>query len=577
MSLNRRELLLGGALVVGGGMVLPFGSSAATGTASFLAPANTPKPFTTKLVPGPQLRGRVVNGLLEDGKTVGNYRLFTVIEKMAQANIVPGLKTPVYGYAYIDDDGVERPVRVPGPTIDVDRTDTANAGLPVKVRVINQLPATHPQWGHEFNTSMHLHGSASLPQYDGYADDVTEPGQYKDYWYPNFQDARTLWYHDHGVHHTAKNAYGGLAAQYHLHDKVQERDLPKGAHDIGLTISDAMFAADGKLAWDEHEHSGLWGDVILVNGQPWPYLEVTKRVYRFRILNASIARSLRLYLSDNSEFAIVGTDGGLMPAPARVREYKHAGAERYELLIDFSKYAAGTVVNLMNRSNKNNIDYDNTNKVMQFRVVGTPPVNLVGNTMTPRLFTADIMKVAVSESKRTRVFELDHDDVTNIFQINHRTWEDVRQSGYSEVLTGTSTPQIGDVEIWEFQNKSGGWYHPLHIHLVDFRVLSRNGQAARPYENGPKDVVYIGEDEIVRLLIKFTGAPGFKGGKYMVHCHNLPHEDSDMMQQYAVGTVPNDWDYNGVFCAAPKPIPDAALTAANGLGNVETFGDGTLV
>ena len=318
----------------------PSASSASTAGISTLAAANFPTPYAAKFTPSPQLRGRVVQGTLQDG-TQGKYRLFTIIQEMAQANIVPGLKTPVYGYAYIDDQGVKRPVRVPGPVIDVDRTDATNAGLPVKVRVINRLPATHPQFGHAFKTSTHLHGSASLPQYDGYADDVTAPGEYKDYWYPNFQDARTLWYHDHGVHHTAQNAYGGLAAQYHLHDRVQERDLPKGAHDVALTIHDAMFSADGKLAYHDNEFSGLWGDVILVNGQPWPYMEVTRRVYRFRILNASIARSLRLHLSDNSEFAIVGTDGGLMPAPARVREYRHAGAERYELLIDFSKYAAG--------------------------------------------------------------------------------------------------------------------------------------------------------------------------------------------------------------------------------------------
>ena len=66
--------------------------------------------------------------------------------------------------------------------------------------------------------STHLHGSASLPQYDGYASDITAPGQKKYYHYPNFQPARTLWYHDHGVHYTAQNAYSGLASQYHLHD-----------------------------------------------------------------------------------------------------------------------------------------------------------------------------------------------------------------------------------------------------------------------------------------------------------------------------------------------------------------------
>ena len=80
------------------------------------------------------------------------------------------------------------------------------------------LPQQHRTLGYTPWTSTHLHGSASLPQYDGYASDVTQPGQWKNYHYPNFQDARTLWYHDHGVHHTAENAYMGLAGMYIMHD-----------------------------------------------------------------------------------------------------------------------------------------------------------------------------------------------------------------------------------------------------------------------------------------------------------------------------------------------------------------------
>ena len=123
----------------------------------------------------------------------GPYRLYTVTEKAATANILPGLKTPVYGY-----NGA-----VPGPIVKVPQ------GTRVKLRVRNQLPALHPTFGHPFNTSTHLHGSASLPQYDGYANDVTHPGDYKDYLYPNWQPARTLWYHDHNVMTTAQNAYSG--------------------------------------------------------------------------------------------------------------------------------------------------------------------------------------------------------------------------------------------------------------------------------------------------------------------------------------------------------------------------------
>ena len=166
--------------------------------------------------------------------------------------------------------------------------------------------------------STHLHGSASLPQYDGYASDITAPGQKKTYQYPNFQPARTLWYHDHGVHYTAQNAYSGLASQYHLHDPMERALLPQGEFDVAITLSDMMFAANGSQLYDDRTHSGLWGDVILVNGRPWPVMKVKKRIYRFRFLNASLSRSYRPVTSPAAPMYMVATDGGLMPKSQNV-------------------------------------------------------------------------------------------------------------------------------------------------------------------------------------------------------------------------------------------------------------------
>jgi FtsP/CotA-like multicopper oxidase with cupredoxin domain len=166
----------------------------ATKSASSLKDSAMPKPYQTTFAPPPVLVPDST-GIGTDGKPVAYY---TVTQKLGSAAILPGgPRTPVLGY-----NGV-----VPGPTISVDR------GTRVELRMRNRLPATHPQHGHPLNTSTHLHGSASKPQYDGFANDVTYPGHVKTYKYPNFQPARTLWYHDHGVHATAQNAYSGLAAQ----------------------------------------------------------------------------------------------------------------------------------------------------------------------------------------------------------------------------------------------------------------------------------------------------------------------------------------------------------------------------
>ncbi len=538
MQMSRREALMAGGLgILGvGGLAVPLGAGLQAKAASRLATRNMPVPYAAAFIRPPVLPYTA----LHDAE--GPYRLYTVTEQRAMARIVNGLDTPVYAY-----NG-----SVPGPTIKVPQ------GTRVKLRVRNQLPALHPAFGHPFNTSTHLHGSASLPQYDGYADDVTHPGDFKDYWYPNWQPARTLWYHDHNVHTTAQNAYSGLAAQYHLSDEAERDLLPQGTYDVPLTISDAMFAADGSLAYDDNSHSGLWGDVILVNGRPWPVMQVKRKIYRFRILNASIARSLRLRLSDGSPLVVVATDGGLMPVAQPVAEYRQGGAERYEVLIDFSKYAPGRTVDLTNLSNKNNIDYDHTNKVMRFQVVddSTLPPDGPGSrtvsTMPSTLVASEAMGLTEKMSTGGLRLRLERSDVTNQYEINGKSWHDVVDSGYQDVIT---VVRPDEVQVWEIENKSGGWFHPLHIHLVDFRILSRNGQPPFAWEKGPKDVVYIGEGEKVQVAMKFTlnkggGSSGNAGGRYMIHCHNLPHEDHDMMQQFAVGAV----NVNDPIASAPcKP------------------------
>jgi FtsP/CotA-like multicopper oxidase with cupredoxin domain len=423
--------------------------------------------------------------------------------------VIPGFRTMFFAY-----NGV-----VPGPTIKVQR------GRQVKVRQRNQLPAVHPTLGYEPWTSVHLHGSASLPQFDGYASDITHPGQYKDYLYPNVQPARTLWYHDHGVFHTAENAYHGLVAQYHIIDPDEEAlEIPHGDYDVPLLIGDALFNKDGSLLFSLEDQSGLWGDVILVNGVPWPYMEVERRKYRFRICGTSVSRSWNFSLDSGEPIIIIGTDGGLMEKPQSVKSFRAASAERYEVIIDFSKYKIGDRVILRNTSPTNNRNFTNTNKIMAFDVVSEPTDT--SNNSIPDVLVPNnrVMALQANQAVRTRHFRFERKD--GKWTINGTTWDDVVASNYQFSL---AKPQFGDTEIWEFENNSGGWFHPIHVHLTDFKVLDRNGRPPFPHELGPKDVVYVGEGEKVRVIIKWEGR-----GRYMMHCHNLIHEDHDMMAQFEV-------------------------------------------
>ncbi len=546
MTVQRRSVLKMGALgagVTAAGLTLPLGESASTAdwisTSTKPARFRNPLPVQQPMVPTPM------------SDEYGEYLLYEITERAGSAQLLdaPSPRTPIIGYAA----GSGAPT-VPGPLIKVDQNTR------VRLRVTNALPANHPTFGHYGATSVHLHGSASLPQYDGYADDVSAPGQVKDYWYPNHQGPRTLWYHDHAAHHTAQNAYSGLFAQYHIQDAWEKANLPQGTYDVPLTITDAMFARDGKLAYMDREHSGLWGDVILVNGVPWPYHAVERRFYRFRILMATLSRSMTLSFFNPRTGAtlpafVVGTDGGPM-VPQQISSWRHATAERYEVMVDFTGCRLGDMVELRNASARNNRDFLHTNKVMQFRVTSEAKDTRWNTIVTPPDSELHpVMSKTADVARRRRDIDLKHDDITNEFSINGMTWGDIQDQNWNLFTDDRGdAPKPGDYEVWRIENDSGGWFHPMHFHLTDFKILSRRGGAGRvqPWEQGPKDVVYVGEGERIELLVHYgmpprsypdgrstgqAGLTGDLGGRYMIHCHNLPHEDHDMMGQFLVAAA----------------------------------------
>ncbi|MDD0858227.1 multicopper oxidase domain-containing protein [Arthrobacter alpinus] len=263
---------------------------------------------------------------------------------------------------------------------------------------------------------------------------------------------------------------------------------------------------------------------------------------------------------------MVGTDAGMVPAVQAVPSWRQGTAERYEVLIDFRRYRVGQKIELRNLSNKNNVNFANTGKIMQFEVVAdsgpaslsTIPVKLDdGGAINAARGGIATMSLTPAMAKAKRELRVSREN--GVWKINGVTWDDVQKSGFSKLF---GNPNPYDVEQWTIINASGGWFHPVHIHLIDAKIIGRNTNGGKPFawETGPKDVFYAGENESITALMQFdTGAAA--GGRYMVHCHNLVHEDHDMMVQFAVG----DWRTNDPITADPAVIDTRPADAFPGV------------
>lgn len=479
-----------------GGMATSTAAPAAGGMAGMAMADDTTPNVTSALPIQPFQRALPLPAVLAPSRTDATTDYFTVAMRPAQVELVPGTRTTIWGF-----EG-----QFPGPTI------RARRGRKAIVRQVNGL--TVP-------TSTHLHGGHVAPEMDGHPTDLVQPGQAKDYDYPNQQSGATLWYHDHSMDATGPQVYRGLAGFYLIEDEAEAAlNLPSGAYDVPLAIQDRAFNADGSFATADAGNmpvlmNGLLADTILVNGAPWPYFQVAARKYRFRLLNGSNARHYMLALDNGQPLQVIASDGGLLGAPVPVPVLSLAPAERYEVVIDFSQVPIGSQVMLQNQMGQGKLG-----QVLRFDVVRREDdPSSVPSVLRP------IERLDPGQAVQSRDWTL-----------NMQMGSDM-MGGAPWVINGQSfdpgrvdaRPRLNSVEIWRFANPSN-MMHPMHIHDVMFQVLDRNGAPPAAQELGWKDTIDVPAGESVRVITRFTDYTG----TYVFHCHNLEHEDRAMMAQFRV-------------------------------------------
>ncbi|KAG7598018.1 Cupredoxin [Arabidopsis suecica] len=494
--------------------------------------------------------------------------------------------TPVFAY------GTSRSkATVPGPTIE------AVYGVDTYVTWRNHLPSSHilpwdptispatPKHG-GIPTVVHLHGGIHEPTSDGNADAWFTAGfrETGPKWtkttlhYENKQQPGNMWYHDHAMGLTRVNLLAGLVGAYILRHHAVESPLhlPTGDEfDRPLIIFDRSFRKDGSIYMNATGNNPsihpqwqpeYFGDVIIVNGKAWPRLNVRRRKYRFRIINASNARFFKFFFSNGLNFIVVGSDSAYLSKPVMTKSILLSPSEIVDVIVDFSKSPSRTVV-LANDAPYPYPSGDPVNeengKVMKFIINNEREDD--SSTIPKKLINyphAEVSNVVLRRYISMYEYVSNSDEPTHLLV-----------NGLPYDAPVTETPKSGTTEVWEVINLTED-NHPLHIHLGLFKVVEQTAllaagleefkecmtkqndavkcqiskyargkkTAVTAHERGWKNVFKMMPGHVTRILVRFsyihtnasypfdpTEEPG-----YVYHCHILDHEDNMMMRPLKV-------------------------------------------
>ena len=552
----------------------------------------------------------------------------------------------------------------------------ARYGEPFICRIYNDLPVNRADNGGfgRNESSVHFHNAHNGAESDGACNAYHFPGTFYDYHWcislarrdmPNvwlrsdpkfvekasgpddgeglvpvagdFRELQgTMWFHDHRFFFTAENVHKGSFGMCNIYsgpDRARE-DLPDGINlqlpsgtrlkygntdfDVNLAVSNPALDPGGQLFFDIFDTDGFLGDVLAVNGAYYPYMEVLPRRYRFRILNASMSRFIKLALAVNSSsrfsrgtsvpFYFVANDGNFVVKPIALKELDEQGvAERYDIVVDFSQFSNGESVYLVNLLQQTSGRKPDGAVSMSNALSGSNKDPAVGPILEFRIVDSlqsvdDITKRYNSNDVEDRDRSVNFDDpdwrnsgtkslTTQIpieAPVRERTIQFVRSEPGDARATadGQCIPECGnneffpwsikingraahamnanriseiirkpgEVEHWTLVNSSSGWDHPIHLHFEEGVTMSRTGNGGLP------ETERLVRKDVWRLRpggsVKFQVRFGEFGGAYVAHCHNTVHEDFAMLMRYQLLTPPpGDPNFKGQPQYVPTSTP----------------------
>jgi FtsP/CotA-like multicopper oxidase with cupredoxin domain len=380
---------------------------------------------------------------------------------------------------------------------------------------------------------IHWHGMDVPAAMDGYPTATIADNTMYDYAFAINNRAGTYWYHPHSNMTTREEAYAGLAGYFIVHDEEEAAlNLPSGAYDLPVCIQDTTFDANNQRLYGANVN-GFFGNRILVDGYPDLVYPTATRIYRLRLLNGSVSRIYKLAFSDGTPMVVIGTDGGLLDTPRTYPYVILSPGERTEVWADFSNKTVGTQIVLKSLAFANTGGQGAALDVMTFNInraeaeTRTLPATLstiphyqladAVNAASPKVYAISSMMMGSQ-----LMFTINGD----MFAPGMVAPNEVATCNTLEVITMTNSTGLSIIP------------HPMHFHGRQFQILDRSVGASGLtnwntvkdglIDAGWKDTFLIMPQETVRLLVRHSSYPGM----YVYHCHNLHHEDMDMMRNF---------------------------------------------